>query len=142
MSASSETPSGRFQSLSRQVTTAGLVSLAFGVVITSVHRGADATIGSWLIGGGLVAIIGFWTTAFAVAWWRAVSAEMKVASTPVPSPAEIALLLEAEWRRPPTIVEVAAVHQMLTSRRNEALFVTGLSLGALYLADRRLHRGR
>ena len=67
---------------------------------------------------------------------------MKVASTPVPSPAEIALLLEAEWRRPPTIVEVAAVHQMLTSRRNEALFVTGLSLGALYLADRRLHRGR
>ncbi len=142
MSVAGRPPGNTPHSLSRQVTTAGLVSLALGVVVTGVHRGADATIGSWLIGGGLVAIIGFWTIAFGIAWWRAVSAEMKVASTPVPSPAEIALLLEAEWGRPPTIVEVAAVHQMLTSRRNEALLATGLSFGALYLADRSLHHGR
>ena len=142
MSADGGLPGNTPHSLSRQVTTAGLVSLALGVVITGIHRDADATIGSWLIGGGLIAIIGFWTIAFGIAWWRAVSAEMKVASTPVPSPAEIALLLEAEWGRPPTIVEVAAVHQMLTTRRNEALLATGLSLGALYLADRSLHHGR
>jgi hypothetical protein len=57
-------------------------------------------------------------------------------------PAEIAALLEDKWGRPPTIVEAAAVHQMPTSRRSEALAATGLSLGALYLADRSLHHGR
>jgi hypothetical protein len=31
---------------------------------------------------------------------------------------------------------------MPTSRRSEALAATGLSLGALYLADRSLHHGR
>lgn len=131
MSAAGGPPGSTSHSLSRQVTTAGLASLAIGVMITWAHRGADATIGSWLIGGGLVVIIGYWATAFGLAWWRAVSAEIKVASTPVPSPVEIALLLEADWGRQPTIVEVAAVHQMLTSRRNEALLATGLSLGAL-----------
>ncbi|HZM56216.1 MAG TPA: hypothetical protein VFC03_14440 [Acidimicrobiales bacterium] len=53
-------------------------------------------------------------------------------------PAEIAALLEDKWGRPPTIIEVAAVHQMPTSRRNEALAATGLRLGALYLVDRSL----
>src|SRR5664280_824429 len=54
-------------------------------------------------------------------------------------PAEIPTLLEDKWGRPPTIVDAAAVHQMPTSRRNEALAATGLSLGGLYLADRSLH---
>ncbi len=142
MNAAGGPPGNTSHLLSRQVTIAGLVSLATGVAITSVHRGADATMGSWLIGSGLIAIIDYWAIVFGLAWWRAVSAELKVASTPVPSPAEIALLLEAEWGRPPTIVEVAAVHQLLTSRRNEALLATGLSLGALYLADRSFHHGR
>ena len=126
-------------SFSRWVTTAGVASLVLGVAITSIHRGTDATIGGWFIGAGLMAIVGYWIVAFCIAWVRAVSAEMRVASTPVPSPAEIAVLLEQEWGSPPTIFEVAAVHQMLTSRRNDALVATGLSLGALYLVDHNLH---
>jgi hypothetical protein len=54
-------------------------------------------------------------------------------------PAEIAALPENTWGRPPKIFEVAGLHKMLTSRRNEALLATGLSLCALYLADRSLH---
>jgi hypothetical protein len=138
MTAAGELQSNSPRSFSRQLTTAGLSSIAIGVAITSVHRGSDATIGGWFIGGGLIVIIGYWAIAFGLAWGRAISAEMKVASTPVPSPVEIATHLEEEWGRSPTIGEVAAVHQMLTSRRNEALLGVGFSLGALYLVDQSL----
>jgi hypothetical protein len=127
------------RSFSKQLTYAGLISIGIGVAITSVHSGSAATIGGWFIGGGLIAIIGYWTIAFGIAWTRAISAEMKIASTPVPSPGEIAALLEEEWGRAPSVVEVGAVHGMLASRRSEALLATGLSLGALYLMDHNLH---
>lgn len=140
MSAAGDPPSSMSWSASKQVTVTGLASVGIGVAITGVHKGSDVTIGNWLIGSGLLTIFGYWTIAFGVAWYRAISAEMKVASTPVPSPAEIAVVLEFEWGRTPTIVEVAAVHQMLTSRRNEALVATGLTLGAFYLMGHHLHR--
>lgn len=131
MSTVRELPSHSPPSFSRQLTTAGLVSICIGVAITSGHGSRGATIGGWFIGGGLFAVVGHWMVVFVLAWWRAISAEMKVASTPVPSPGDIAAHLEEEWGRAPTIVEVAAVHQMLTARRNEALIATGVSLGAL-----------
>jgi hypothetical protein len=118
----------------------------FGGVLIAISfslKGPDGVltpVGAGFAIAGLAAVIGYWAIAFGVAWSRAISAEMKVASTPVPSPAEIADLLEDEWGRAPTIVEVAAVHQMLTSRRNEALVATGLSLGALFLVDQHLHQ--
>ena len=133
MSAAGDPPSSMSWSASKQVTVTGLASVGIGVAITGVHKGSDVTIGNWLIGCGLIVILGYWAIALAVAWYRAISAEMQVASTPVPTPAEIAALLEDEWGRAPTIVEVAAVHQMLTSRRNEALIASGLSLGCLWL---------
>jgi len=74
--------------------------------------------------------------------WRLgaeIGLELQVASTLVPSPAEISSHLQAEWGRAPTLQEVAAVHQMLTSRRNEALINSGIALGALYLIDHRRH---
>ena len=65
--------------------------------------------------------------------------ELTVATTPIPSPSEIALQLEQEWGRPATLHEVAAVHQMLNSRRNEAMLNAGIGLGALYLIHHDLH---
>jgi hypothetical protein len=66
-------------------------------------------------------------------------AELRVASTPVPSPAEIAFQLQLEWGRSPTVQEVAAVQQMLSNRRNEALINSGLALGALYSMEKSSH---
>jgi len=43
---------------------------------------------------------GYWAIAFGLAWGRAISAEMKVASTPVPSPVEIATHLEEDGGDP------------------------------------------
>jgi hypothetical protein len=65
--------------------------------------------------------------------------ELTVATTPIPSPGEIAWQLQQEWGRPATLPEVAAVHQMLSSRRNEATINAGFGLGALYLMNHNLH---
>jgi hypothetical protein len=61
------------------------------------------------------------------------------ASRPIPSPAEISWQLQQEWGRPATLEEVAVVHQMLTSEKNQALLTAGVGFGALYLAERNLH---
>ena len=58
--------------------------------------------------------------------------ELAVAATPIPSPNEIAWQLQQEWGRRATLPEAAAVHQMLSSRRNEAMLNAGIGLGALY----------
>jgi hypothetical protein len=65
--------------------------------------------------------------------------ELTVATTPIPSPHEIARQLEEEWGRPATLTEVAAVHQMLHNRRSEAMLNAGIGLGALYLIHHDLH---
>lgn len=72
-------------------------------------------------------VIGFWIVN------RFIWPSVEVAITPIPSPQQIAVSLEDEWDRVPTVLEVQAVHQMLTSRRNEALLTAGLTLGGLYL---------
>jgi len=120
----------------------GAVLVAIGAVVSSGTNGGQSTTGGELILVGLAAVMGYWAIVFGLAWGRSISADIEVASTPAPSTADIALLLEADWGRSPTIVEVAAVHQMLTSRRNEALLATGLSLSALYLTDRSPHHER
>lgn len=61
------------------------------------------------------------------------------AATPVPSPAYIAVQLEQEWGREPTVQEVAAVQEMLHRDHNQALVNSGIGLGALYLFERNLH---
>jgi hypothetical protein len=74
-----------------------------------------------------------------VVFFRSLGHQATIAIKPIPSPAEISVLLEQEWGRPATVEEVAAVHQMLSSRRNEAAGTAGLGLGALYLMNKQAH---
>lgn len=60
------------------------------------------------------------------------------AATPIPSPDEISWQLQQEWGRQPTVEEVQAVHQMLTSEHNQALLAAGIGVGAIYLINRNL----
>ncbi len=62
------------------------------------------------------------------------------ASRPVPSPQHIAWQLQQEWGRPPTVEEVAAVQQILVTEKNQALLNTGITLGAVYLMNKNMHR--
>jgi hypothetical protein len=74
-----------------------------------------------------------------VALWRIISAGFdaaNVAAIPIPTPEHIAFQLGQEWGRPATVEEVAAVHQMLTSRRNEAFVTAGLTFGGIYLLSK------
>jgi len=88
-------------------------------------------------------MIGIFLLALPVAcYWakRAVDDAFDAVTTPVPAPAQIAAQLEAEWGRPPTVTEVAAFHQMLTSQKNEALIASGITLGSLYMMNQQLKR--
>jgi hypothetical protein len=96
------------------------------------------TVLSVIVVGGLFLV---WMPVILMAIHRAIGEgfdELNVASTPIPSPAEISWQLENEWGRPATIEEVAAVHQMLTSRKNQALINSGITFGAIYLMGRNL----
>jgi len=94
-----------------------------------------AVIGGCLLAGPLF-ILMCWAIHKVIA---DIFSELTVATTPVPSPNEIARQLEQEWGRPATLTEVAAVHQMLNNRRNEAMLNAGIGLGALYLIHHDLH---
>lgn len=96
----------------------GLFALGFGAFCVSVipwilYKG-------WQIGGQL-------------------GLSIRTAATPLPDPRQIAVQLQEEWGRPPTVEEVAAVQQLLTSQRNQALVQSGIGIGALYLFEHNLH---
>lgn len=57
------------------------------------------------------------------------------ALTPVPTPQEIAAQLHSELGRPPTLVEVAAVQQMLATARNQDVLTASIGV-ASWLAVR------
>lgn len=65
--------------------------------------------------------------------------QINIAFEGIPSPAQIEQNLTKEWGREPTVAEIADVHQMLTSRHNQALLNAGLTFGGLYLLG---HHGK
>lgn len=86
--------------------------------------------------------IGYWIFFFGWVWISDMNRNMNIVRQGVPSPQYIAQELRKEWGREPTVVEVQAVHQMLTSQHNQAMLNAGISLGALYLMDKNLHDRR
>jgi hypothetical protein len=116
----------------------------FAIASCSIQDPDNGSGGIWTawtyVGLGIfLGVIAIWFIYIFVKLFIAFDREAKVAFTPVPSPQEIALRLHQEWGRPATIEEVAAVHQILTSQKNQALLATGLTLGALYSANRLAH---
>lgn len=72
-----------------------------------------------------------WVKVATNSWWR----HVVIATTPAPTPAEIYAQLEIEFKRPPTMEEVAAAHQMLRNGRNDALINGGIGLALLALVS-------
>jgi len=109
--------------------------------------GAGAHVGGmifdWIGGIAAFAIMFIWIPpilALSITSGLFLGDQIALAARPLPSPAQIAAQLEAEWGRPPTVEEVAAVHQMLTNQHNQALLNSGIGLGALYMIDKNLHQ--
>lgn len=118
-----------------------LLSVVIGVIVAATTN-ASTPSGAWqrAIGIFLVALpFLVWLVFVAVRVGLAIGGELQVATRPIPSPPQIALALQSEWGCQPTVIEVQAVHQMLTSRRNQAIVASGVGIGALYLVG---HSGR
>jgi len=121
----------------RSLTLAGLVLIAAALLD---HRYADNHHWMAYVGMALIVVLFIlWTWSLSWRTGGAWAGEINAARRRVPSPAEIAASLENEWARPATVEEVAAVHQMLTNRKSEALVNAGIGLGALYLMDKHFH---
>lgn len=92
-------------------------------------------VGTYLMLGSLAVaalIFAFWC-------YRHIHPLMQQATRPIPGVGEIARDLRLGLNREPTIEEVAAVHQMLTSQRNQAAVELGIGLGAAYLIGHDSH---
>lgn len=120
-------------------TIVGVVAIGIGGALSGTDSSGGSTLSAGLVLFGTTWVVFFWGTVWVLKFGSALCQQVDVACTPTPSPAEISALLQAEWGRPATIAEVAAVHQMLTARKNEALLTAGIGLGALYFMDRNIH---
>lgn len=130
------------QTTFRTWTCAAVVSGAVLLYGIFTNHGTDDRTANRII------FIGGWATAICVLliilfgyilllryYGRAINTAMQ----PIPTPAEISVMLQQEWGRTATVEEVYAVHRMLTDKRNEAAFFAGaITLGALYL-NRQAH---
>ena len=75
-----------------------------------------------IVGWGGLAVLWMLVFAWRIGVWA--NQDIQTALTPVLSPQQIAEQLRQEWSREPTVLEVAAIHQMMTSRRAEAVLTT------------------
>jgi hypothetical protein len=108
-----------------------LICFSVGVVLalTTPNHSGPHVVGLWALGLpiGVVVLWLFWKVS--LVFWHALDPFFET----VPSPQVIAVRLEDEWGRPPTVVEVAAVQQMLINEHNQRLINGGIALGAIYL---------
>jgi hypothetical protein len=88
-----------------------------------------------LAGISALVLVGFWScVAFGAFMW-AFHCQVREAFKPVPSLAEIDAAFRAEGYDPST-ADVVAMHQYLTSQRNEAALITGGLLIGIHAASR------
>ena len=118
-----------------------LVVFIIGVVILVVERNhvttTTFTIGEWLAGVPAVLTAVYWLFLLLRLGWRVGSAAGDALVATPPNPTAIHAQLREELGREPTIVEVAAVHQMMTAEYNRGVVSAVATLGmAHYLTQR------
>jgi hypothetical protein len=83
---------------------------------------------------GIVSFVAYWVLVAAFLYLRACNRQISVAMKPIPDLAQIEAQLRAEGYNP-SIADLVAMHQHLTSQRNEAALVAGaLVMGSQILA--------
>ena len=105
------------------------------MVITLPNHSVARVVGFWVMGIPIGIAFMWCCWRFSVVIWRALDPLFET----VPSPQVIAIRLEEEWGRPPTVVEVAAVQQMLINEHNQRLINGGLVIGAIFLLGHHDH---
>ena len=115
--------------------TVSLVGLTVALAAFSVpDPSGAATFWTWVGLAGCAVCVGapfFW-------YLRKSSRAIDRAIKPVPSPEQIRLQFIQTQGREPTIQEVAALHQMLTSQHNQDLLNAGILVGGALLGARAL----
>lgn len=105
------------------------------MVITLPNPSGARVVGFWVMGIPIGIAFMWCCWKLSVVIWRALDPLFET----VPSPQVIAVRLEQEWGRPPTVVEVAAVQQMLINEHNQHLINGGLIIGAIFLLGHHDH---
>jgi hypothetical protein len=113
-----------------------LLTVATGPGGNPFHEGPDS-VGAQSCGIAIAVLVIYWCMAFAM-WVEQTffSPVIDQAMQRVPSPDEIELELRRQGQNP-SIQDVAAIHQMATARRNEAVGALAI-IGAIFYAGRRL----
>lgn len=110
---------------------AALVAVSMGM-----HTGAAKTV-LGVTGACLLIVVPL--LAFCWGYYRCFRENMDIVSQGIPSPQEIRQQFVQTQGREPTVAEVADLHQMATSRRNQAMLNTGILFGGAVLANRTAH---
>ena len=116
--------------------TVSLVGLIVGLAAFSVpDPSGAATTWTWVGMAGTFLSVG----APFYCYLREGSRAIDRAFQPIPSPQEIRLQFIQAQGREPTVQEVAALHQMLTSQHNQDLVGAGIMVGGAVLGARALN---
>ena len=116
--------------------TVSLVGLIVALAAFSVPDPSGAgTFWTWVGMAGCALCVGAPTYLY----FRQTSRAIDVAMESVPSPQEIRLKFIQTQGREPTVQEVAALHQMLTSQHNQDLLNAGILVGGAVLGARALN---
>jgi hypothetical protein len=108
-------------------------SVGVFMIVTLPNHSDARAVGYWLIGVQIAIALLWCCWRFWLLIWHALDPLLDPLFETVSSPQVIAIRLEEEWGRPPTVVEVAAVHGMLISEHNQRMINSGLIIGAIFL---------
>jgi hypothetical protein len=113
--------------------TASLVGLIVALAAFTVpDPNGTATFWTWLGMAGMVLFVG----APFILYLRFGGRVIDMAMQPVPSPQQIRLQFIETQGREPTVQEIAALHQMLTSQHNQDMLNAGIVVGGAVLGNR------